>query len=155
MQIREIAFVLAKLLWLKSGSSLKVREVTHVWIFTVPCVFIASFYLKYLCQCQFHHGIICLFVFLKDLYETCQKLITIQQTLLKYCTENCQLGWDFYTHACIIPLNEPCHEKTCLCHMWTTKAQISLQICAVWSAAFFHYIGSIISLVSTFAISWL
>ena len=28
-------------------------------------------------------------------------------------------------------LNEPYHEKTCLCHMWTTKAQISLRICAV------------------------
>ena len=30
-------------------------------------------------------------------------------------------------------LYEPCHEKTCLCHMRTTKAQISLRICAVWS----------------------
>ena len=28
-------------------------------------------------------------------------------------------------------LNEPRHEKTCLCHMRTTKAQISLRICAV------------------------
>ena len=26
---------------------------------------------------------------------------------------------------------EPRHEKTCLCHMRTTKAQISLRICAV------------------------
>ena len=29
---------------------------------------------------------------------------------------------------------EPCQEKTCFCHMWTTKAQISLRIHAVWSA---------------------
>ena len=29
---------------------------------------------------------------------------------------------------------EPCHEKTCFCHMRTTKAQISLRIRAVWSA---------------------
>ena len=29
---------------------------------------------------------------------------------------------------------EPRHEKTCLCHMWTTKAQISLHFRAVWSA---------------------
>ena len=26
-------------------------------------------------------------------------------------------------------LSEPRHEKTCLCHMWTTKAQISLHTC--------------------------
>ena len=32
---------------------------------------------------------------------------------------------------------EPCHEKTCLCHMRTTKAQISLRICAVWSPLLF------------------
>ena len=31
--------------------------------------------------------------------------------------------------------NEPCHEKTCLCHMQTTKTQISLRICAVWSGS--------------------
>ena len=30
--------------------------------------------------------------------------------------------------------NEPRHEKTCLCHVRTTKAQISLRIRAVWSA---------------------
>ena len=29
---------------------------------------------------------------------------------------------------------EPRHEKTCFCHMRTTKAQISLRIRAVWSA---------------------
>ena len=29
--------------------------------------------------------------------------------------------------------SEPCHEKTCFCHMRTTKAQISLRILAVWS----------------------
>ena len=28
----------------------------------------------------------------------------------------------------------PCHKKTCLCHMRTTKVQISLRICTVWSA---------------------
>ena len=30
--------------------------------------------------------------------------------------------------------HEPRHEKTCLCHMRTTKVQISLCICTVWSA---------------------
>ena len=30
---------------------------------------------------------------------------------------------------------EPCHEKTCLCHTRTTKAQISLRIRAAWSAS--------------------
>ena len=30
--------------------------------------------------------------------------------------------------------NGPHHEKTCFCPMWTTKAQISLRIHAVWSA---------------------
>ena len=41
--------------------------------------------------------------------------------------------WDseFYSPSF---LNEPRHEKTCLCHMQITKAQISLHICAVWSA---------------------
>ena len=29
---------------------------------------------------------------------------------------------------------EPHHKKTCFCHMWTTKAQISLRIRAIWSA---------------------
>ena len=32
---------------------------------------------------------------------------------------------------------ETSHEKTCLCHMRTTKAQISLSIRAVWSAPLF------------------
>ena len=34
----------------------------------------------------------------------------------------------------IYDIIEPHHEKTCLCHMRTTKAQISLRIRAVWSA---------------------
>ena len=32
------------------------------------------------------------------------------------------------------PINEPHHEKTCFCHMRTTKAHISLCIRTVWSA---------------------
>ena len=39
--------------------------------------------------------------------------------------------WHFNTAPCT---NEPRHEKTCLCHMRTTKTQISLSIRAVWSA---------------------
>ena len=31
-------------------------------------------------------------------------------------------------------LSEPRHEKTCLCHMRTTKAQICLHILVVWAA---------------------
>ena len=34
----------------------------------------------------------------------------------------------------VVYIDEPPHEKTCLCHMRTTKAQISLRICSVWSA---------------------
>ena len=37
--------------------------------------------------------------------------------------------------------NEPRHEKTCFCHMRTTKAQISLRIRAVWSAPLFSLPG--------------
>ena len=33
--------------------------------------------------------------------------------------------------TCNHNLSEPHHEKTCLCHMRTTKAQISQRICAV------------------------
>ena len=33
-----------------------------------------------------------------------------------------------------LSLTGPRHEKNCLCNMWTTKAQISLRIRAVWSA---------------------
>ena len=43
---------------------------------------------------------------------------------------------------------EPCHEKTCLCHMRTTKAQISLCICTVCvliSAFIVRCLDSIIS----------
>ena len=37
---------------------------------------------------------------------------------------------------CNVPcLYEPRHDKTCFCHMRTTKMQISLRICAVWSAS--------------------
>ena len=49
---------------------------------------------------------------------------------------------------------EPCHEKTCLCHMQPTKAQISLYIRAVWSATvFIRFLDSIIPVVSTSKIS--
>ena len=34
-------------------------------------------------------------------------------------------------------INEPHREKTCLCHMQTTKAQNSLRIHAVWLAPLF------------------
>ena len=40
----------------------------------------------------------------------------------------------FRQRARYLSLMEPHHEKICLCHMWTTKAQISLRIHAVWSA---------------------
>ena len=43
------------------------------------------------------------------------------------------LGSDPYQNCSDI-LNEPRHEKICLGHMRTTKAQISLRILAVWSA---------------------
>ena len=37
--------------------------------------------------------------------------------------------------ACTVTkLYEPRHENTCFNHMRTTKVQISLRICAVWSA---------------------
>ena len=37
-------------------------------------------------------------------------------------------------YALVSNTNEPRHQKTCLCHMRTTKVQISLRIHAVWSA---------------------
>ena len=48
---------------------------------------------------------------------------------------------------------EPRHEKTCLCHMRTTKAQISLR--SLISAFAVRCRDSIISLISIFAISGL
>ena len=48
----------------------------------------------------------------------------------------------------------PCHEKTCLCHVWTTKVQISLLMCTVWISTFVvHCLDSIIPLVSISKIS--
>ena len=43
--------------------------------------------------------------------------------------------------AAYIVWYEPCQEKTCLCHMRTTKAQISLRIRAVWSVPLFSLPG--------------
>ena len=47
-------------------------------------------------------------------------------------------NWQVYENKTIFniynTINEPRHEKTCYCHMRTTKAQISLHIRAVWSA---------------------
>ena len=40
---------------------------------------------------------------------------------------------DYYNPGEFIII-EPRHEKPCLCHMRTTKGQISLRIRAVWSA---------------------
>ena len=37
--------------------------------------------------------------------------------------------------ALVTVIYGPCHNKTCLCYMWTTKTQISLQIHAGWSAS--------------------
>ena len=48
-----------------------------------------------------------------------------------------QQRWFFYVKCFPISTNYKNalhHEKTCLCHMWTTKAQISRCICTVWSA---------------------
>ena len=39
-----------------------------------------------------------------------------------------------YMELLLIVYFEQRHEKTCLCHMRITKVQISLPICAVWSA---------------------
>ena len=56
----------------------------------------------------------------------------------------CRLIWVFVGHTghfvgfvmlhSYMKWSESRHEKTCFCHMQTTKAQISLCICAVWSA---------------------
>ena len=47
-------------------------------------------------------------------------------------TKRCSIQYTVTGSAAL--LYEPCHEKTCFCHMRTTKAQISLHIRAVWSA---------------------
>ena len=46
--------------------------------------------------------------------------------------EQSDLGLHYFP-LCLQALDtfEPCHEKTCLCHMRTTKMQISLRIRAV------------------------
>ena len=48
---------------------------------------------------------------------------------------------------------EPCHDKTCFCHMQTTKAQISLHIRALISAFAVYFLDSIILPVSISKIS--
>ena len=48
---------------------------------------------------------------------------------------SCETAWKRKLEwAVIVGPYEPCHEKTCFCHMRTTKAQISLRIHPVWSA---------------------
>ena len=49
--------------------------------------------------------------------------VQLQETILKYVKKICS-----YWYA-----NEPRHEKTCFCHMQTTKVQISLHTRAFWS----------------------
>ena len=53
----------------------------------------------------------------------------------------------------LIKLYEPRHEKTCLFHMRTTKAQISLRIRSLISTFVFHCLDSMIPLVSKSEIS--
>ena len=48
---------------------------------------------------------------------------------------------------------EPRHEKTCFCHIRTTKAQISLRIRGLISAFVIRCLDRIIPVVSTFKIS--
>ena len=57
--------------------------------------------------------------------------------------------------------NGPHHEKTCFCHMWTTKEQISLRIHAVWSASLLFaawivtrfYCSKLYSSIGTYTVS--
>ena len=57
-------------------------------------------------------------------------LLQMQKNWQKYqLNENI---WFIVSYWLCVLLIEPCHEKTCLCHMQTTKAQISLRICTVW-----------------------
>ena len=46
----------------------------------------------------------------------------------------CQVSFLLLICVTLMTLNESRHEKICLCHLRTTKAQISLCIHAVWSA---------------------
>ena len=55
----------------------------------------------------------------------------IQTGLLIYRSE--QECWILDVATIVIKLHELHHEKTCFCHMRTTKVQISLRIRAVWS----------------------
>ena len=48
---------------------------------------------------------------------------------------------------------EPRHEKTCLCHMRTTKAQISLRIRSLISAFVVRCLDSLIPLIAIVKIS--
>ena len=53
---------------------------------------------------------------------------------LKVITANCLVVRIFWIFTVYTFPHELCHEKICFCHMRTTKAQISMRICAVWSA---------------------
>ena len=60
--------------------------------------------------------------------------VTRLVTSFKTCLTRITISLNYrHTH-------EPRHEKTCFCHMRTTKAQISLRIRAVWSAPIPSYI---------------
>ena len=61
-----------------------------------------------------------------------------------------QVNWMFTSWWYLV--NEPHHEKTCLCHMRTTKAQIRLRIRAVWSAPLLFAAANLRSLISAFIV---
>ena len=73
--------------------------------------------------------------------EICQTQAVNEEITSKYSKITAMLGLLFQTF-------EPCHEKTCLCHMRTTKAQISLI-----SAFIVRCLYSIIHLISISEIS--
>ena len=87
-------------------------------------------------------GVQCTFVFYFnfDRNSCMQIVLDLDQTrplrpLTRVCTawqdpKNGMLGINW------LRTYEPHHEKTCLCHMRTTKAQISLRICTVWGCEF-------------------
>ena len=54
--------------------------------------------------------------------------------LLFFSTVRLDATNSFPSNTTYLSENRPHHEKTCFCHMWTTKAQICLRIHTVWSA---------------------
>ena len=70
----------------------------------------------------------------KNALEYCRKLLKSSNQILRYIRKRIRLtnNNNSTAHCFAYLIYEPRHEKTCLCHMRTTKAQISMRIRAAF-----------------------